>query len=256
VADGGPAATPSSKEIALGAYYLTSADDRLPVFPTVFADKDEAVFAMQIGKVEIRQKINVMIEGKIIETTVGRIMFNEILPENFDFVNESTTSSVIKNLFVKAFATVSKERVVQMVDDVKDLGFYGGTISGISFGVFDAKIYPEKGKVLDVANNKVSEIEENFNQGLITVEEKRRLSQEIWIDVSEDLADKTWNELEATNPIRVVIDAKVGRASKDQVKQLAAIRGLVVDPLGKIVDLPIKSNFREGLSIFEYVTLA
>lgn len=253
-ADGGPSATPSSKEIALGAYYLTSDDPRLPVYPTIFSDKDEAIFANQVGKVEIRQKINVMIEGKIIETTVGRILFNEILPENFGFINESTTSSVIKSLFVKAYASVSKERVVQMVDDVKDLGFYGGTISGISFGVFDAKVYPGKAKVLEAANAKVSEIEENFNQGLITQEEKRRLSQEVWIETSEDLADKTWNELEATNPIRVVIDAKVGRASKDQVKQLAAIRGLVVDPLGKIVDLPIKSNFREGLSVFEYVT--
>jgi DNA-directed RNA polymerase subunit beta' len=104
------------------------------------------------------------------------------------------------------------------------------------------------------ADVKVAEIEENFNQGLITAEEKKRLTQEIWIEVSEDLADKTWDLMEPTNPIRVVIDAKVGRASRDQVKQLAAIRGLVVDPMGKIVELPIKSNFREGLSVFEYVT--
>jgi DNA-directed RNA polymerase subunit beta' len=253
-ADGSPVATPSSKEIALGAYYLTSEDSRLPVYETIFADRDEAIFANQIGKMEIRQRIKVKIDGQIIETTVGRILFNEVLPENFDFVNESATSSVIKSLFVKAYATVSKERVVQMVDDIKDLGFYGGTISGISFGIFDAKVYPGKGKVLTEADTRVAEIEENFNQGLITAEEKRRLTQEIWIEVSEDLADKTWDLLEPTNPIRVVIDAKVGRASRDQVKQLAAIRGLVVDPLGKIVDLPIKSNFREGLSVFEYVT--
>ena len=157
-------------------------------------------------------------------------------------------------MFVKAYATVSRERVVQLVDDIKDLGFFGGTISGISFGIFDAKLYPGKAKVLEEADSRVSEIEDNFNQGLITAEEKRRLTQEVWIEVTEDLADKTWNELEPTNPIRVVIDAKVGRASRDQVKQLSAIRGLVVDPLGKIVELPIKSNFREGLSVFEYVT--
>ncbi len=253
-ADGSPVATPSSKEIALGAYYLTSDDTRLPVNDTIFSDRDEAIFANQIGKIEIRQRIKVRIESQIIETTIGRILFNEVLPENFDFVNEASTSSVIKGLFVKAYSTVSKERVVQMVDDIKDLGFYGGTISGISFGIFDAKVYPEKSEVILEADKRVAEIEENFNQGLITQEEKRRLSQEIWIEVSEDLADKTWNLLEETNPIRVVIDAKVGRASRDQVKQLAAMRGLVVDPLGKIVDLPIKSNFREGLSVFEYVT--
>ncbi len=252
--DGGPAATPSSKEIALGAYYLTSEDTRLTVNPTIFADKEEAIYAFQSDHLEIRQKIKVRFGREIIETTVGRLLFNEALPENFDFINEAVTSSVIKALFVKAYATVSRERVVQLVDDVKDLGFYGGTISGISFGIFDAKIYPGKAKVLEEADSRVSEIEENFNQGLITAEEKRRLTQEVWIEVSEDLADKTWNEMEVTNPIRVVIDAKVGRASRDQVKQLAAIRGLVVDPLGKIVELPIKSNFREGLSAFEYVT--
>jgi len=252
--DGGPAATPSSKEIALGAYYLTSNDDRIPAATTVFSDKDEAILAYQSGHIEVRQKINVMMGKIIVETTAGRILFNEVLPENFDFVNEAATSSVIKGLFVKAYTTVSKERVVQMVDDIKDLGFFGGTISGISFGIFDAKVYPGKTKVLEEADGKVSEIEDNFNQGLITVEEKRRLSQEVWIETSEDLADKTWELLEPTNPIRIVIDAKVGRASRDQVKQLAAIRGLVVDPLGKIVELPIKSNFREGLSVFEYVT--
>jgi DNA-directed RNA polymerase subunit beta' len=252
--DGGPAATPSSKEIALGAYYLTSEDSRLPDYPTVFSDRDEAIFAYQTEKLEIRQKIKVRVGKIIIETTVGRLLFNEILPENFDFINEAVTSSVIKTLFVKAYASVSRERVVQLVDDVKDLGFFGGTISGISFGIFDAKLYPGKTKVLEEADSKVSEIEENFNQGLITTEEKKRLTQEVWIEVSEDLADKTWAEMEVDNPIRVVIDAKVGRASRDQVKQLSAIRGLVVDPMGKIVELPIKSNFREGLSVFEYVT--
>lgn len=252
--DGSPATTPSSKEIALGAYYLTSTNNKLEEFPTIFADKDEAIFAQQTEKINIRQKIKVRMGKEIVETTVGRLFFNEVLPENFDFVNEAVTSSVIKSLFVKAFSTVSRERVVQLVDDIKDLGFRGGTISGISFGIFDAKIYPDKSKVLEEADKRVSEIEENFEQGLITTEEKKRLTQEVWIDVSEDLADKTWNEMEPDNPIRVVIDAKVGRASRDQVKQLCAIRGLVVDPMGKIVELPIKSNFREGLSVFEYVT--
>lgn len=253
-ADGGPVATPSTKEIALGAYYLTSIDERFELFPTIFSDKEEAIFAYQADKVEVRQKIKVRLEKGIIETTPGRILFNEVLPENFEFVNEAATSSVIKGLFIKAYTTVSKERVVQMVDDIKDLGFFGGTISGISFGIFDAKVFPGKGKILEEADGRVAGIEDNFAQGLITAEEKRRLTQEVWIEVSEDLADKTWELMEPTNPIRVVIDAKVGRASRDQVKQLAAIRGLVVDPLGKIVELPIKSNFREGLSVFEYVT--
>ena len=252
--DGAPVSTPASKEMALGVYYLTSADTRIPESQSIFADFDEVVFAEEAGKIEIRQLISVRHDGKIIETTAGRIMFNEILPEGFDFVNEAVTSSVIKGLFNKAYSKVPKERVVEMIDAIKTLGFYGGTISGLSFGISDAKVLPEKEELLHQASERITEIENNFSQGLITSEEKRRLSQEVWIETTEDLADKTWSILDENSPIRVVIDAKVGRASKDQVKQLAAIRGLIVDPMGKIVELPIKSNFKEGLSVFEYVT--
>lgn len=253
-ADGSPITTPASKEMALGVYYLTSIDVRIEPSSTVFADKEEVLLAYQTGKIELRQKMSVRLNASIIETTVGRILFNEVLPEGFEFVNEAVTSSKIKELFTRAFATVEREKVVLMVDAIKELGFLGGTLSGLSFGIFDSKILPEKEKILKGADARVAEIENNFAQGLITAEEKRRLSQEVWIEVAEELADKTWNLLDETSPIRIVIDAKVGRASRDQVKQLAAIRGLVVDPLGKIVELPIKSNFREGLSVFEYVT--
>lgn len=254
-ADGSPITTPASKEMALGVYYLTSIDSRLEEYQTVFADKEEAVFAYQNGKIELRQKISVRIGGEIVETSVGRIMFNEVLPKNFGFINESITSSKIKDLFTRAYKE-SPDEVVAMIDAIKDLGFFGGTISGLSFGIFDAKVHPDKDKILAEADKKVSEHEVNYSMGLITQEEKRHLVQEVWIEVTERLADKTWELLDENSPIRVVIDAKVGRASRDQVKQLAAIRGLVVDPLGKIVELPIKSNFREGLSVFEYVTSA
>ena len=254
-ADGSPITTPASKEMALGIYYLTSLDPRIEIEgDSVYAGTTEAILAYQNKEIELRQKVSVRVNGEIIETTIGRILFNEVLPEGFEFINQSVTSSKIKELFTRAYATIERKRVVEMVDAIKDLGFVGGTISGLSFGIFDAKVSPEKAKLLKEADKKVSQHEENFSQGLITAEEKRRLSQEVWIEVTEDLADKTWDMLDDTSPIRVVIDAKVGRASRDQVKQLAAIRGLIVDPLGKIVELPIKSNFREGLSVFEYVT--
>ena len=253
-ADGSPISTPASKEMALGVYYLTSIDSRIPPFEGIFADEEEAIFVQQTGKIELRQQINVRIRGKILGTSVGRILFNEVLPGNFDFVNEAITSTVIKSLFTKAYSSLDKSEVVEMIDAIKSLGFYGGTLSGLSFGISDAKILPEKEKLLKEADKRITEIEENFAQGLITAEEKKRLSQEVWIEVTEELAEKTWEIMDANSPIKVVIDAKVGRASRDQVKQLAAIRGLIVDPLGKIVELPIKSNFREGLSVFEYVT--
>jgi DNA-directed RNA polymerase subunit beta' len=253
-ADGTPVSTPASKEMALGVYYLTSVDSRINPSETIFADKEEVVYAYQTEKIELRQPITVRIKSNIVESTAGRILFNEALPDVFDFVNEPVTSAVIKKLFNIAYSTIEKEKVAEMVDAIKNLGFFGGTISGLSFAISDAKIHPQKAEMLQAAEGRIAEIDSNFTQGLITSEERKRLAQEVWIEVSEDLADKTWDQLEDTNPIKIVIDAKVGRASRDQVKQLAAIRGLVVDPLGKIVELPIKSNFREGLSVFEYVT--
>ncbi|MCX7928646.1 MAG: DNA-directed RNA polymerase subunit beta' [Patescibacteria group bacterium] len=253
-ANGNPITHPASKEMALGIYYLTSVDSKITPYFNLFADEQDAIQAYQVKKIRLRQLICVRIEGNIVETTVGRIMFNEVLPPQFRFVNESITSTHIKNLFTKAFSILSRNEVVKMVDDIKDLGFMGGTLSGLSVGIFDSKILPEKSDILHSADLRVSEIESAFEQGLITLEEKRRKVKEVWIEVTEELAEKTWSLIEDGSPIKILIDAKVGRLSKEQIKQLAAIRGLVVDPLGKIVELPIKSNFHEGLSVFEYVT--
>ena len=253
-ADGSPVSTPASKEMALGVYYLTKINTKIAKNNSTHSDELEAITAWQAGKVDIRQEITVKIKGELLETTVGRILFNETLPDGFDYVNIPVSSTVIKELFSKAYDSVDKSEVVVMIDAIKTLGFYGGTISGISFGVADATIHPNKAKIMKEADKKITEIEKNFAQGLITGEEKKRLSQEIWIETTEDLADKTWDLLDSDNTLKIVIDAKVGRTSRDQVKQLAAVRGLVVDPLGKIVELPIRSNFREGLSVFEYVT--
>jgi len=253
-ADGTPISTPSSKEMALGVYFLTSVNESLESYPTVFSDKSEAITAFQAGKIDIRQIISVRINNEVLDTTIGRILFNEALPADYEYVNQPVTSSLIKQLFARAYASKDTSTVVDMIDAVKDLGFMGGTVSGFSFGIFDARVHPDKEKILAIADERIAEHDANYAQGLITLEEKRNLNQKVWIETTEDLTDKTWELLDTGNPIRTVIDAKVGRTSRDQVKQLAAIRGLVVDPLGKIVEMPIKSNFREGLSIFEYLT--
>ncbi len=251
--DGSPTTTPS-KEIALGIYYFTSLDPRVPASNTVFSGRTDAIFAYQAGKIMLRQQITVKLDGALVDTTVGRVLFNELLPAEFGYVNENMSSGTIQDFIVSAIAKVPHDRVVQMIDDIKDLGFVGGTYSGLSFGISDAIVHPDKEKIIDEADAKVAEIEDNFGQGLITREEKKRLSEAVWIETTEDIADKTWELVDPTNSIRIVIDAKVGRTSREQIKQLAGMRGLVVDPLGKIVELPIKSNFREGLSVFEYVT--
>lgn len=263
-ADGSPIAIPASKEMALGIYYLTSDDPNdkgdLPAGkagnPKIYADGEEAIAAYQKKHIRLREKIIVRRGMEKLQTTVGRILFNEALPEYLQFANEPATANVIRSLFARALSQGTKEEVVQMIDEIKSLGFMAGTISGLSFAVTDAQIHPEKEKMIEEATSQLVDIEENFKTGLITTEERRRLTQELWIETTEEIADLTWQSFAPTNPIKVIIEAGVGRASRDQVKQLAAMRGLVVDPLGKIVDLPTKSNFREGLSIFEYVTSA
>lgn len=259
-ADGSPIAIPERREMCLGAYYLTSIDPNLKPAGTVFSGKREAIFAHQVGKIKLRQPIKVKLEKEIgghdevVETTVGRLLANEVIPEKLRFLNQPLSRENIHKLFTQAFSICNTEELVQLIDDIKDLSFAAGTISGLSFSMIDNQLYPGKEKIISQANQKVAEVEKNYRLGLITNEERKRLVQEVWLETTEDLADKTWQSFDPANPVKLMIDAGVGRVSRDTLKQLSAMRGLVVDPLGKIVDLPTKSNFREGLSVFEYVT--
>lgn len=257
-ADGSPITIPN-KEMVLGCYYLTSLEPDSSNVPDekikFFSDGKEAIYYYQVGKVKIREVIKTYINGKIIKTSVGRILFNEILPEDLRFFNEPVKAATVKSLITRAFDLYPKEEVSILIDKFKDFGFFGATIAGgMSVSVFDNLIIPEKNKIVEDAEKRVTQIDENYRQGLITNEERKRLSNEVWIEITEQLADATWAAMPENNPVKIVINSGGARASKDQLKQLCALKGLVVDPLGKIVELPTKSNYREGLSIFEYVT--
>jgi DNA-directed RNA polymerase subunit beta' len=255
-ADGTPISVPSTKEIALGFYYLTSVDSKLDSHSGIFSYAGEAIVAYHIGHIKLRQQIKVVIDGRVLTTTVGRIFFNECLPEKLRFVNEAVKRATVVKLFDKAFKLFDTSTIIKLIDDIKDIGFWAGTLSGISVSITDCLIYDQKDEIIAQANTKVAEINSNFSMGLITAEEKRRLTQEVWLDTTENLANLTWQLFDESNPIRLIIDAGAGKASKDQVRQLSAMRGLVVDPLGRIVDLPLKSNYRQGFSSFEYVSAA
>src|SRR5258708_1060566 len=129
--DGSPVATPAAKEMALGVYYYTSSDDKTGVIESTFGDRAEAIFAFQVGKIGLRQRVKVRIDSEIIETTAGRILFNELLPDGFKFVNQNVNSGIIKELIVDGFAKVTRERLVELIDAIKDLGFVGGTINSL-----------------------------------------------------------------------------------------------------------------------------
>ncbi len=261
-ADGSPITLPN-KEMALGIYYLTTLDESLRKSEEeqkYFSNMNNALLAFDLGKVGLREPIKVRIgqngTGKLIETNIGRLRFNELLPEDFGFINESINAAGIKKIITRAMKTYSSHEVAELIDKVKNLGFYGATISGVSVSVFDNEIIPEKDKMIEDAEQKVAGIDDEYQQGLITLEEKKRLSNEVWLKVTDAISSLTWKTLKPSNPIKISIDSGGSRAGIEQLKQLSAMRGLIIDPLGKIVELPIKSNFREGLSIFEYVASA
>jgi DNA-directed RNA polymerase subunit beta' len=255
-ADGSPITLPN-KEMALGIFYLTSMDETLKKDPMpVFADTQEAQLAYASEQIGLKEPVQVRINGEIIETSVGRIMFNERLPHELGFINEAIKASGIKRLITRAIRTISPETVANLIDSIKNLGFYASTISGISVSVFDNEIVDGKDAMIEKSEEKVKQIENEYQQGLITVDERKRLSNDVWMKTTDEIADLTWNNLKLKNAIKVIIDSEGARAGKEQLKQLSAMRGLILDPLGKIVELPIKSNFREGLTIFEYVASA
>jgi DNA-directed RNA polymerase subunit beta' len=261
-ADGSPISVPT-QGMAVGCYYITSVRSEDLEKETkegfeglsIFGDTKEVELAYEAKKIGLRELIVVRIDGKLIKTTFGRIWFNSILPKEFGFLNESMAGSkAVNDLVVKSLEIAGRLKTVKLIDSLKDIGFKGFTLSGISLSMEDCGYLPEKDSIITAANKQVAEIEENYKVGLISNEEKKRLSQSVWMEKTEEIAEKTWATLDIDSPIRIVSAAGIKRASKDQIKQLSGMRGLMVDPTGKIVQLPTKSNFREGLSVFEYVT--
>ncbi len=248
--------TVPNREMALGCYYITLiTEPKEGEKIKFFASEEDVTRAYRLGGIRVQQKIQVRIDKEVVETSVGRILFNAVLPPGMRFLNSVIKGITIRDLILKATQTMDKEAVTELVDNIKALGFWGATIAGLSISIFDARIVPDKQKYLDEAEKEIAKIEGNVAKGLITPGEKSQLSQMVWIKTTEDLASATWDYLGVDNPIRMMVEAGA-RGSRDQAKQLSAMRGLSTDPTGKIVELPTKSNYRQGLSVFEYFTSA
>ena len=204
-ASGDPITLPN-KEMALGTYYLTTIDEstrKSEEDQPHFSNANSAMLAYDIGKIRMREPVKVRItdhkgNAEVTETTVGSIRFNELLPEDFGYVNESINASGIKKIITRSMKQYSSDVVAALIDKVKNLGFFGATISGISVSVFDNDIAPEKDAMIAEAEKKVKVIDEEFKQGLITLTEKKRLSNEVWLKVTNQVADLTWKLSETT----------------------------------------------------------
>ncbi len=250
--NGSPMSIPT-KIMLYGIYFMTTIDSDLKTYEGVFSDENELLFAMNVNRlVGLKQKAKVNIDGEIIETTPGRVMFNKVIPESYGFMNEDMDKKNVTVLLSRAFATESTEVVVGLIDDLKDLGFKYGTISGQSVALSDIQIPKGTEEIIERGRTAVRDVDRNFKRGLITSQEATRLTEDAWYKVVDDISERVWDNLEEDNPVKVLVKSGSTRASRSQVNQIAGIKGLVADPTGKTVLLPLLGNYKLGLSGLEY----
>jgi DNA-directed RNA polymerase subunit beta' len=250
-ASGEPITTPTL-DIVLGIYHLTH------VKPTKkgenlrsFSSADEAILAYNAENVDINSKIRVDMGTEILETSIGRIMFNDLIPEGIDFVNEEMTKTELKKIVSNMLALVGQEKTSKFVDDVKNLGFKAASKSGISWGMDDLVVPKKKEDIILDSESKVATVLDQYNAGLLTNEEKRSKSIEIWNETKSQITEEVRNSLDKEGPVYAMVYSKA-RGSESVVVQMTGMKGLMADASGETIELPVKSSYKEGLNVLEY----
>ncbi|MDD5080729.1 MAG: DNA-directed RNA polymerase subunit beta' [Candidatus Omnitrophica bacterium] len=253
-ADGRPILSPS-QDMIIGLRYLTLAMEGLMGQGLTFSCSDEVVTAYQDAEVDLQAKIKLRIKDgektKIIETTVGRVMFNRILPEGFRYVNDILGKKAVSSIISECHKEFGHEETIKLLDAIKDIGFKYATVGGVSISVDDLKIPAQKKACLDESYLEVNRVEDQYRKGIITERERGNKIRDIWTRTTDKVADLVLKNLDEFNPIFMMADSGA-RGSKQQIKQLSGMRGLMAKPSGEIIETPITSNFREGLTVLEF----
>ncbi len=280
---GKPSAVPS-QDMILGLYYLMLDPLYLPEEHgekiKVFANSEEVLIALQAGGsynwygrgktssegntridyfgrgIQIHEKIKLRLENGIIETTPGRVMFNMIVPKELGFQNYALRKKKMSELVLETYKKVGLEATVRFLDNIKNLGFSEATRAALSMGICDVKIPKNKEKVIEAAYKRIAVVKKQYEDGIITDGERHSKIISIWTEVSDELSEELFKLIAEVknfepNPLYLMMDSGA-RGNKTQVKQLGALRGLMAKPSGEILESPITSNFREGLSVLEY----
>ena len=257
-ASGEPVVEPT-KDMVLGVFYLTMDKSGERGEGKVFYSPDEVALAYDLGHVGIHAKIKLALDGKgahsakkLIDTTVGRVLFNEILPPEVRFVNDTLDKKRLKELVADVYARLGPEGTAEIVDQIKEIGFKYATRSGLTIAIDDITVPAEKQTILDRVAAKVNEVEQQFRKGLITEEEQYVKTVELWTEATEHVTEAVAQAMREASPIRVMANSGATEGGFQPIRQLAGMRGLMADPAGRIIALPIKSNFREGLTALEY----
>ena len=278
--DGKPVVSPS-QDMVIGAYYLTIMGDEDKKHPKsfkgdgrAFMDEDEALMAYQLGEIALQARIKVritrIIDGeprkKIIETSIGRIIFNEAIPQDLGFVERKVPEDAFKLEIDRVVDKKMLGKIVHacyrvhgvtecsaMADRIKALGFKYSTKGAITVAVSDVVVPKEKPQLLHEAEGQIGEIQEAFEDGLLSDEERYKRVIAVWDDTTNRVTDALKASLDTFNPITMMANSGA-RGSINQIRQLAGMRGLMADPSGHIIELPIRANFREGLTVLEFFT--
>ncbi|MCQ9206309.1 MAG: DNA-directed RNA polymerase subunit beta' [Omnitrophica bacterium] len=249
-ANGRPIVVPS-QDIVLGCYYLTKEKDGMKGEGKLFADVDEVITAHQNEVVALHAKIKVRMATEIIQTTVGRVIFNDLLPEGLGFVNEVMDKSKISDVITDCYNKKGNSETVELLDRLKKAGFEEATLAGLSISIDDLNIPKEKEKYITKTKAEVAKVDDQYKKGIITDGERYNKIIDLWTHTTEAVADLIFAELDSFNPIFMMADSGA-RGSTQQIRQLAGMRGLMAKPSGEIIEIPIIANFREGLTVLDY----
>ncbi len=253
-ADGGPIVTPTN-DVILGIYFLTYIRKGASGEGKYFADPRELGLAYENGLVDINALIKVKIGNETRETSYGRLIFNGVLPEGIGFVNDVFDKGELKSLVGKIIGAYSAEESQHYVDKIKDLGFYYSTVSSVTWGLLDTIVPEAKKEILAAAEKEADLVENQYNEGLLTFEERKNRVITIWTDAREKIAKMLPTTLKEENPLSLILNSK-SRGSWSQMIQMIGMKGLIQDVRGETIELPAKSSYKEGLNVLEYFITA
>jgi len=249
---GEPTVTPTL-DMVLGCYYLTIIRQFSEDKPRIFGSFDEAKLASEFGIVDLREEIEVRNKetGERLKTSVGRIIFNEVLPAELGFFNQIIDKSILKQIATKCSKTLPDEETGNVLDSIKRLGFHYASRSGITIAVNDIEVPQNKPQLLEEAEKRIATIEDQYHRGLITEDERYSGVVGVWIETTDNITKTIQNNLDRYGGIYMMATSGA-KGNISQIRQMAGMRGLMNDPSGKIIEFPIKSSLREGHSILEY----
>ncbi|HEX9634216.1 MAG TPA: DNA-directed RNA polymerase subunit beta' [Candidatus Limnocylindria bacterium] len=264
-ADGSPVVSPTH-DMVLGCYYLTVEAPDEKGAGKVFSSADEAMMAAQLGYVHVQAPVRVELsiretgEGtdgdapaqpQLVETTPGRVIFNTVIPEELGYINRVMDRKGLKALIAQCYRELGPAATTRLVDGIKTLGFHYATVAGITIGIDDIRVPKEKVALLAKADGRVTDIDREFRKGFITEDERYNQTVDVWRETTDAVTKKMLDGLDQRGSVWMITHSGA-RGNVTQVHQLAGMRGLMADPSGRIIDLPIRSNLREGMSVLEY----